>query len=54
MEEEIKKSSEEGGLHFLEQMNQEQIRHDMMEEGKKDGKNTVLSFFRRLFRERKL
>ena len=51
MEEE---SSEEGGLQFLEQMNQEQIRHDMMEEGKKDGKKTVLGFFRRLFRKRKL
>ncbi len=54
MEEEIKKSSEEGGLHFLEQMNQEQIRHDMMEEGKKDGKKTVLGFFRGLLSKRKL
>ena len=33
MEEEIKKRPEEGGLHFLEQMNQEQIRHDMLEAG---------------------
>ncbi|MBP3256703.1 MAG: hypothetical protein IJ753_02360 [Bacteroidales bacterium] len=54
MEEEIKKTSEDGGLHFLEQMNQDQIRHDMMEEGKKDGKNSILSFFRKLFRKKAL
>ncbi len=54
MEEEIKKTSEDGGLHFLEQMNQDQIRHDMMEEGKKDGKNSIQGFFRRLFRKKAL
>lgn len=54
MEEEIKKTSEDGGLHFLEQMNQDQIRHDMMEEGKKDGKHSILSFFRKLFRKKAL
>ena len=54
MEEEIKKNSEDGGLHFLEQMNQDQIRHDMMEEGKKDGKKSVKGFFRKLFRKKQL
>ena len=51
MEEEIK-NSENGGLHFLEQMNQNQIRHDMMEEGKKDGKSSIRGFFRKLFRKK--
>lgn len=51
MEEEKKRASDEGGLHFLEGMNQDQIRHDMMENGRKNCR--MVTFFRKLFKSGK-
>ena len=48
MDEEKKNASEDGGLHFLDGMNQDQIRHDMMENGKKEC--ALRTFFRKLFK----